>query len=203
MWTTLTRSCNIKKNNEKSEFSSENFYLWNQQLQPRSNDLLPSYLVLIHEFMKFNIFVHISGPWRSTDFVLVSKWSLSKCLRPQPQSNDRAGVRRPKSTNPLSSTFSPKSWPKSYVNSVFKQPSKLHTAVKMNVVFFSLHTKTADNEQWWTAMLKKREKLKNLNFTAIRSSNSHQNSKLSWIWTLFSSLFVRLPLKTSNDELQC
>ena len=78
MWTTLTRSCNIKKNNEKSEFSSENFYLRNLQLQPRSNDLPPSYLVLIHEFMKFNIFVHISGPWRSTDSVLVSKWSLSK-----------------------------------------------------------------------------------------------------------------------------
>ena len=51
-----------KKSNEKSEFSSKNFYLRNLQLQPRSNDLPPSYLVLIHEFMKFNIFVHISGP---------------------------------------------------------------------------------------------------------------------------------------------
>ena len=73
----------------------------------------------------------------------------------------------------------------------------------MNVVFFSLRTKTAEDEQWWTAMLKKHEKLKKFNFTAIRSSNSHQNSKLRWKWTLFSSLFVQRLPTTNNDELQC
>ena len=53
-----------------------------------------------------------------------------------------------------------------------------------HVVFFSLRTKTAES---WAMMncnvKKKREKLKKINFTSIRSSNSHQNSKLSQGWT--------------------
>ena len=51
---------------------------------------------------------------------------------------------------------------KLYGNSVFKQPSKLQIVLKMNVVFFSLRTKTAEDKQWWTAMLKKAWKVKKI-----------------------------------------
>ena len=50
----------------------------------------------------------------------------------------------------------------------------------MNVVFFSLRTKTADNEQWWTAMLKKKK-------ACLQKPSKLQ----TWKWTLFSSLFRR------------
>ena len=87
---------------------------------------------------------------------------------------------------------------KHYVNSVFRQPSELQTAMKMNVVFFSLRTKTAEDEQWWTAMLKKAWKVKKIKLYS--NSVFKQPSKLQTAieeWTLFSSLVVA---KTAEDE---
>ena len=92
---------------------------------------------------------------------------------------------------------------KLYDNSVFKQPSKLQIVLNMNIVFFSLCTSTTEDEQWWTAMLKKAWKVKKFKLYGNSVFKQPSNSKLSWRWTLFSSLFVRRRPKTSNGELQC
>ena len=84
-----------------------------------------------------------------------------------------------------------------YVSSVFKQPSKLQTALKMNVVFFSLRTKTADDEQWWTAMIKKAWKVKKFNLYV--SSVFKQPSKLQTALKM-NVVFFSLRTKTADDE---
>ena len=73
----------------------------------------------------------------------------------------------------------------------------------MNVVFFSRRRKTAEDEQWWTAMLKKAWKVKK--FKIYVNSVFKQPSQLQTAmkWTLFSSLVVGRRPKMSNDELQC
>ena len=86
---------------------------------------------------------------------------------------------------------------KLYGNSVFKQPSKLQTAVKMNVVFFSLRTKTAEDEQWWTAMLKKAWKVKK--FKLYCNSVFKQPSKLQIVLKM-NVIFFSLCTSTAEDE---
>ena len=86
---------------------------------------------------------------------------------------------------------------KLYGNSVFKQPSKLQTVLKMNVVFFSLRTKTAEDEQWWTAMLKKAWKVKKIKLYV--SSVFQQPSKLQTAVKM-NVVFFSLRTKTAKDE---